>query len=211
MALTKKDDQNAFKSVYLEAAQLLLRDRRYDKATIMYERALKSTQTLQEISEKEQDSEHVRQALSLVGDDIQNRVKELKLLEQAAQEVAQDSQNQSDRSEITAMTALREKSWTDSNFATVIETYRTSLLNLLKVQLETDSRFSTLEDIVNQNVISLLSDMGMLEQRRVAQYEAKVEHLARENKKMSNQIVKLKERWGSLVESARQKRKQEKT
>lgn len=48
--------------------------------------------------------------------------------------------------------------------------------------------------------------MLIYEQRRTREYQIKVEHLNKDVKKLSSQNSKLKERWDSLVESARQRK-----
>ncbi|CCD24384.1 Atg38p NDAI_0D00700 [Naumovozyma dairenensis CBS 421] len=49
-------------------------------------------------------------------------------------------------------------------------------------------------------------ELGFYEQKKFSEYDTNLDNLIKENKKLLNQIVKLRERWDSLVESAKQRR-----
>ncbi|QLL31638.1 hypothetical protein HG536_0B05020 [Torulaspora globosa] len=65
---------------------------------------------------------------------------------------------------------------------------------------------ASVEAIVNQQLVQFRKDLAVYEQRKVREYTSRLEQATKENRKLSNQIVRLRERWDSLVESAKQRR-----
>ena len=62
---------------------------------------------------------------------------------------------------------------------------------------------------VAQQFAQFRRELSVYEQKKSRDYEAKSEQVMKENKKLLNQVNRLKERWDSLVESAKQKRNQQ--
>ncbi|QLQ79151.1 hypothetical protein HG537_0B04990 [Torulaspora globosa] len=64
----------------------------------------------------------------------------------------------------------------------------------------------SVESIVNQQLVQFRKDLAVYEQRKIREYTSRLEQANKENRKLSHQIVRLRERWDSLVESAKQRR-----
>lgn len=63
-----------------------------------------------------------------------------------------------------------------------------------------------IEAIINQNLMQFTKDLALYEQKKYKEFNGRLEKANSENKKLSTQIIKLRERWDSLVESAKQRR-----
>lgn len=63
-----------------------------------------------------------------------------------------------------------------------------------------------LENRVRQQLLRFKKELGLYEQKKSKDYNVRLEQAINENKKLSNQILKLRGRWDSLVESAKQRR-----
>lgn len=63
-----------------------------------------------------------------------------------------------------------------------------------------------LEEQINQHIEQFKKELSWYEQNKFAEYDNKTLQLERENRKLLNQVEKLRQRWESLVESARQRR-----
>ncbi|GAV50254.1 hypothetical protein ZYGR_0U01100 [Zygosaccharomyces rouxii] len=62
------------------------------------------------------------------------------------------------------------------------------------------------ENRVRQQLVRFKKELGLYEQKKSKDYSVRFEQAINENKKLSNQILKLRGRWDSLVESAKQRR-----
>lgn len=63
-----------------------------------------------------------------------------------------------------------------------------------------------ISSIVNLQVLILKKELNIYEQKKCKEFNLLLEQSINENKKLSNQILKLRERWDSLVESAKQRK-----
>lgn len=59
---------------------------------------------------------------------------------------------------------------------------------------------------IAQQFSQFRKELALYEQKKSKDYNARLEQAIAENKKLSNQILKLRGRWDSLVESAKQRR-----
>ncbi|EDO15894.1 hypothetical protein Kpol_1019p14 [Vanderwaltozyma polyspora DSM 70294] len=119
-----------------------------------------------------------------------------------------------------------ESLWNNNNCGANLDPFLNSMLNKFQHNLElslmdtlkSGSNSSNNNDKkVNHNVqdVSLKiseqmsqfkKELRIYEQQKCKEFQLRMEQALAENKKLSNQIVKLRERWDSLVESAKQKR-----
>lgn len=59
---------------------------------------------------------------------------------------------------------------------------------------------------INLRLEQFKKELVLYEQNKFKEYGMKIDQVAKENKKLSNEIGRLRERWDSLVESAKQRR-----
>lgn len=187
-----------------------------------YQRALDQLQELQSQHDASQLEEDIMNAIQLLQEDIASKVRELERMHQLQQQYQKTSALNGNNSTILAMrtpsssTILRNLDASGSsnnnnlNMDPLLGCITTKLQNSLVSSLL--SKFGDtydsgeLESLMTQHVTQLKRDIAIFEQRKFKDYEVRLEQLIKENKKLSNQIVKLKTRWDSLVESAKQKR-----
>lgn len=89
-----------------------------------------------------------------------------------------------------------------------------SILNRLQFNLNNDME-SKVKEVKNSNnsemkinlrLEQFKKELVLYEQNKFKEYGMKIDQVAKENKKLSNEIGRLRERWDSLVESAKQRR-----
>lgn len=89
-----------------------------------------------------------------------------------------------------------------------------SILNRLQFNLNNDME-SKVKGVKNPNNLEMKTNLRLeqfkkelvlYEQNKFKEYGMKIDQIAKENKKLSNEIGRLRERWDSLVESAKQRR-----
>lgn len=104
--------------------------------------------------------------------------------------------------------------YNDPILRSITDKLQTNLLNLVSDNVQVFQKgdkeefLQTITFAVEQNFDIFRKELGFYEQKKFTEYDSNLENALKENKKLTNQISKLKERWDSLVESARQKKKQ---
>ena len=66
---------------------------------------------------------------------------------------------------------------------------------------------SLINEEVQQHMEQFRKELSWYEQRRIEEYENRIEQTENDNKKLSLQVERLKQRWDSLVESAKERKK----
>lgn len=190
----------------------------YKKALDILDRSGKSSE--------EQDvglSHEVTRALDLLQDDIQAKIRELEsLVEVQRPEESKNSStvgslwNASSMSNQTVVKTRTLEGSLNGTMGLMMDPLLVSLINKLQVNFinavseelkRTESHdIQSIESQVKQQIGRFKKELGMYEQKKIKEYNLRLDQAIKENKKLSNQIVKLRERWDSLVESAKQRR-----
>lgn len=161
-------------------------------------------------------------AIQLLQEDIASKVRELERMHQRQQQYQKTSALNGNNSTMLAMrtpsssTILRNLDTSGSSnnnnlnmdplLGCITAKLQNSLVSSLLSKFGDTYDSGELESLMTQHVTQFKRDIAIFEQRKFKDYEVRLEQLIKENKKLSNQIVKLKTRWDSLVESAKQKR-----
>lgn len=97
---------------------------------------------------------------------------------------------------------------TDPVLASILNKLQSNLTSSFSERLNDVDNESAqgIEAKVGQHIARFSRELGLYEQKKFKEYNVKLDQAIKENKKLSNQIVKLRERWDSLVESAKQRR-----
>lgn len=166
------------------------------------------------------------EAVKLLRDDIELRIKELQICVIESSKDEKDSKNNKASMALVQSSAgnnnnlAASKYWdstrniTDITSSTFIDPYTSSMLSKLQNSMvdlikEAKNQKTDVNDLVSTALFQIdqfKKEMLIYEQRRTREYQIKVEHLNKDVKKLSSQNSKLKERWDSLVESARQRK-----
>lgn len=88
----------------------------------------------------------------------------------------------------------------------ILNKLQNEIIAKLEEKIVEKHKGQSIESIVNQSLMQFGKDLAIYEQKNYKEFNARLEKANNENKKLSNQIVKLRERWDSLVESAKQRR-----
>ena len=79
--------------------------------------------------------------------------------------------------------------------------------NLEKSNSSLDSQRRIINEEVQQHMEQFKKEISWYEQRRIMEYENRIEQTENDNKKLTLQVERLKQRWDSLVESAKERKK----
>lgn len=153
---------------------------------------------------------NIHNAIVLLREDIDIRVKELGML--------QEAQSTSESSEVGSNSSLSRfvtdgSLYHNGNSLSLADPLLLSITSKLEnniVRLITSTQTDKVNktDVVQQ-FAQYRRELTMYEQKKSKDYEARLEQIMKENKKLLNQVNRLKDRWDSLVESAKQKRNQQ--
>lgn len=182
----------------IERAELQLRERKLDEATKAYEMSLASIKHFNSENDGPAAIPNVKEAINLLEKDICRRIRDIERLNKLnTQQKVLD--NDGARIPYEPMLASR------------LELFKSNLFNLFKEKTNprTGVSWSDIEVLFSQEVSQLFASIAVMDQQRYRESDLKIEQLSKENKKLTAHIAKLKERWDSLVESARQKRNQQ--
>lgn len=190
----------------IESGEQLLRDNNINESLKEYEKAfidLKNSQKDINIQD------NVQQAINLLIQDLEVRINELEVLNRQKNlryNQGTTSINNARIQEINR-TLTSESPVTDPLLISITNKLQNNLLQNLTTNLKCN-RLSPqdIEIIVQQQLTQFKREMAIFEQKKFRDFELKFEQMVKENRKLSNQVVRLKNRWDSLVESAKQKR-----
>lgn len=173
-----------------------------------YRKAIKQ---LDYINETEDLPENVQYAVTLLHDDILLRVKELGVL----QEVQSNSESSESGSNSSISRFVSDGSlYPNGNSVLISDPLLLSITSKLENSVmclinASEDPGSVSKTEIMQQFSQFKRELTVYEQKKSKDYEGKMEQVIKENKKLSNQVNRLKERWDSLVESAKQKRNQQ--
>lgn len=185
------------------------------EALSKYESALKCLNPEEDDKETERWSPEVVQAIKLLRQDLRERVRDIEALI--------DLQRPSTaKSSAISTSVLLSANPSSPNMSSIRggshaigiqpDPLLVKIMNKLQIDLvakideNNDKKSQKTEAIINQHLIQFMKDLSLYEQKKYKEFNARLEKANNENKKLSNQIVKLRERWDSLVESAKQRR-----
>lgn len=189
-----------------------------------YKKALESLNPTNENLDSGQLSAEVNHAVELLRQDIDARIRELESIIELQKPPSKDAS--AIGSIVLNMNPSmqgmgKSRSWQNAREGSPASGLHTdpvlvSILNKLQSNLTTsvterpndvDSESAQgIEAQVSQHIARFRRELGLYEQKKFKEYNVKLDQAIKENKKLSNQIVKLRERWDSLVESAKQRR-----
>ncbi|CAH01779.1 Atg38p [Kluyveromyces lactis] len=191
----------------IDDAESYIKRNKLSRAIELFENASKQ---LDAINSMESLPENIHNAIVLLREDIDARVKELGML--------QEAQSTSESSEIGSNSSLSRFMMDGSFYHNGNSLFLTDpLLSSITSKLENNVIRSitskqtdkVIKNEVAQQFAQFRRELSVYEQKKSRDYEAKSEQVMKENKKLLNQVNRLKERWDSLVESAKQKRNQQ--
>ncbi|KAL2711159.1 Autophagy-related protein 38 [Kluyveromyces marxianus] len=192
----------------IEDAESFIKSNKVVVAIQEYRKAIKQ---LDYINETEDLPENVQYAVTLLHDDILLRVKELGVL----QEVQSNSESSESGSNSSISRFVSDGSLypngnsvliSDPLLLSITSKLENSVMRLINASEDPGSVSKT---EIMQQFSQFKRELTVYEQKKSKDYEGKMEQVIKENKKLSNQVNRLKERWDSLVESAKQKRNQQ--
>lgn len=168
-------------------------------------------------------SPEVRDAIRLLRQDVNERIRDMETLVEIQKPVASQhvqmpvSTLLGMNSSMQAMSKTR--SWdggrngndttglqTEPFLGRILNKLQSNLTMRIEERMKDKEGKTSVETIVNQQLVQFRKDLAVYEQRKVREYTSRLEQANKENRKLSNQIVRLRERWDSLVESAKQRR-----
>ncbi|AMD20490.1 HDL254Cp [Eremothecium sinecaudum] len=198
---------------HIEAGEQYSRDSNYLGTVKEYNKALEKILQLEDSVEV---NEGLKDAIGLLKQDLLVKIKELQHLQQKRPNNAANSAT------VTAVmnsgTVRVQGSVNEGgNSISISDPFLASIVNKLHMNiLQSLSQLSgiqvdktELEQLLMYQIKNLEKEIALFEQRKFREYDSKMEQLIKENKRLSNQVLRLKDRWDSLVESARQKRNQQ--
>ncbi|SCU99265.1 LAFA_0G22980g1_1 [Lachancea sp. 'fantastica'] len=179
-------------------AELKVREHNFEESINVYLETVKLIEEFESKNKGFDQVEDVKTAIELLKIDIESKVWELQQLNLRAKTPAAKPDN---------VAAVKNPMTTTESPQTFVE----NVLNLVrsKTELKPGASVHDLETGIAAETTQLLRGLSWVDQQRSKEYEARIEELCTENKQLTTQIHKLKERWDSLVESARQKRNQQ--
>ncbi|KAG0685279.1 hypothetical protein C6P41_000372 [Kluyveromyces marxianus] len=182
-----------------------------NKVVVAIQEYRKAIKQLDYINETEDLPENVQYAVTLLHDDILLRVKQLGVL----QEVQSNSESSESGSNSSISRFVSDGSLypngnsvliSDPLLLSITSKLENSVMRLINASEDPGSVSKT---EIMQQFSQFKRELTVYEQKKSKDYEGKMEQVIKENKKLSNQVNRLKERWDSLVESAKQKRNQQ--
>lgn len=186
----------------MEEAEALIRENNVSKSIYEYERVL---QQLESLDNDQKFPGNIREALDLLNKDVTLRIKELQMLQDA--QSSSESLDSSSNSSISK--AIEGSFYHNGNSVFLTDPLLLSITNKLEnnlVKLITSSESNPTKIDIMQQVNQFKRELSLYEQKKSKEYDFRLEQVMKENKKLSNQVNRLKDRWDSLVESARLKR-----
>ncbi|CCH61766.1 hypothetical protein TBLA_0F02240 [Henningerozyma blattae CBS 6284] len=162
--------------------------------------------------------ESVIEAIELLQEDISLRIREIESLtgNQRPISVGNNSKAMSllnswlpnnNNSIINGIDFNKSSMVTDPLLISIIDKLKINILMKLNDELEGEkTEAGSREFNITQQFNQFNKELLMYEQKKFNEYNLNLEQLAKENRKLSKQIIKLKERWDSLVASAKEKR-----
>lgn len=170
--------------------------------------------------ENEGQKDKVTEAIRLLDEDIVSKIEEIEKLQQYSKQKKANSQSRVDTPISRDASSLLDTNtgWSmnlsstslDPMLVSAFNAFQNNLFSILKAEHSgNNDGASSIELRLLQELNQLKKDVCIIEQKKWKDYDVKTELLIKENKKLSNQIIKLRERWHSLVESAKQKRNQQ--
>ena len=94
----------------------------------------------------------------------------------------------------------------DPILMSILNRLQFNLNNDMQTKVEAGKNSKSLEMKINLRLEQFKKELVLYEQKKFKEYGMKIDQVTRENKKLSNEIGRLRERWDSLVESAKQRR-----
>lgn len=82
-----------------------------------------------------------------------------------------------------------------------------SVSNQTKDIQQNEEGTQSIEEKIQQHVEQFRKEVSWYEQKKYEEYENKIQEIERENRKLNLQVDRLKQRWDSLVESAKERKK----
>ncbi|SCU92683.1 LANO_0E01750g1_1 [Lachancea nothofagi CBS 11611] len=170
-----------------------LRERKFEDSIKLYSAVLKLIEKLESEHDGFENVEDVQSALSLLKKEIEGKITEVQRLNVQRKTLNAKSSGNENR---------------ESQAFNGTQVFCANILNAVRAKTDLKPGISLyeLENSVSRELSQLLQGVSLVDQQKFKEYEFKIEQLHRENKQLTSQINKLKERWDSLVESARLKR-----
>ncbi|CDF91258.1 ZYBA0S10-03246g1_1 [Zygosaccharomyces bailii CLIB 213] len=161
-------------------------------------------------------SSEIVHALELLRQDIDSRIKELENLQERRNPMT--PKNGAVRN--SSVSLAKTRSWDNSRnmgsglgsssdplLISILGKLQSNLINSISEQCKEDPQvLKELDGRIAQQFSQFRKELALYEQKKSKDYNARLEQAIAENKKLSNQILKLRGRWDSLVESAKQRR-----
>lgn len=170
-------------------------------------------------------SPEVRDAINLLRQDVNERIRDMETLVEYQKPLSSQNASMPVSTLLTINSSMqgmsKTRSWEggrngNDTASLQMEPFLGRILGMLQNNLITKIEeqmkgkdikgVSSIEAIVNQQLVQFRKELAVYEQKRIRDFTNRLDQANKENRKLSNQIVKLRERWDSLVESAKQRR-----
>lgn len=94
----------------------------------------------------------------------------------------------------------------DPVLMSILNRLQFNLNNDIQLKAEGGKNSKNLEMKINLRLEQFKKELVLYEQKKFKEYGMKIDQVTKENRKLANEIGRLRERWDSLVESAKQRR-----
>ncbi|EJT42365.1 YLR211C-like protein [Saccharomyces kudriavzevii IFO 1802] len=94
----------------------------------------------------------------------------------------------------------------DPVLISILNRLQSNLNNDIQLKVEGEKIPKNSEMKINLRLEQFMKELVLYEEKKFKEYGIKIDQVTKENKKLSNEIGRLRERWDSLVESAKQRR-----
>lgn len=94
----------------------------------------------------------------------------------------------------------------DPVLISILNRLQSNLNNDIQLKVEGEKIPKNSEMKINLRLEQFMKELVLYEEKKFKEYGMKIDQVTKENKKLSNEIGRLRERWDSLVESAKQRR-----
>lgn len=215
----------------IEDAEQECRKGDFTNAKAKYQEAIEVLGPQNENLSQNKLSSDVTQAIDLLKQDITAKIQELELLieKQSSEEnnIGMVNNNMligsvilNNKSPINGINNARN--WDNPAYQDTLSPINDpllmSILNRLQFNLNNDIQLKTeggknsknSEMKINLRLEQFKKELVLYEQKKFKEYGMKIDEITKENKKLANEIGRLRERWDSLVESAKQRRDKQK-
>lgn len=199
---------------HIEAAENYSRERNYKDTIREYKASLEKLTDLEKGTEF---NKELKNALGLLREDICIKIRELKICGQKAKtdgsgvpKQGGSGSNNGIGYSIGSGDSDGECKFLDSFLVSIIHKLQHDILEYMSEKFVSVKGFdrSEAEKVVSVLFGKLQRDISIVEQGKFREYDANMKQLVKENKKLCSQVLRLRDRWDSLIESARQKRNQ---